>query len=52
MNNLNKKVLSDKELKKIDGGAVWLYPIGLYLLKDAWTHTDQIVKGFQAGSKR
>jgi len=53
MNKLNNKVLSDIELKKINGGVYnWIAPLGIYLLKDAWTHSDQIINGFKAGSKR
>ncbi|MEF3840593.1 bacteriocin [Enterococcus faecalis] len=47
-----KKTISGKELKKIKGGfgpAAFLIPIGGYLAKQAFEHTDQIAKGFKKG---
>ncbi|MBM7689931.1 bacteriocin [Enterococcus ureilyticus] len=47
-----KKVISEKKLKDIKGGigpAALLIPIGGYLAKQAFEHSDQIAKGFLKG---
>ncbi|CAM3205280.1 lactococcin family bacteriocin [Leuconostoc rapi] len=52
MNYQNYKTLSDSELSEVNGGfvpAVIGWGVGLYFLKDGWTHTDQIVKGIKKG---
>ncbi|WP_160621054.1 bacteriocin [Mixta intestinalis] len=45
--------LTDKEINKVSGGArpviAAALAVGGYLLKDGWSHTDQIVNGFRAG---
>ncbi|MDR9788647.1 class IIb bacteriocin, lactobin A/cerein 7B family [Enterococcus faecalis] len=49
-----KKELTDKELKKINGGVFPVVPVIVggvltYLGKQAFEHSDQIVKGFKKG---
>ncbi|HIB3678277.1 class IIb bacteriocin, lactobin A/cerein 7B family [Enterococcus faecalis] len=52
MNNKKVKTLNEKELKQVVGGigpAVFLAPLGIYLAKQAFEHTDQIGKGIKKG---
>lgn len=49
---MNYQKLSDTELSEISGGVAPLIvfgAVGLFVLKDGWSHTDQIVKGFKKG---
>lgn len=45
------KELSKKDLNKVIGGIVPVIigGVALYLIKDAWSHSDQIANGFKAG---
>lgn len=45
------KQLSKDDLNKISGGAIPVIIGGvvIYLIKDAWSHSDQIAKGFKSG---
>ncbi|MDR0922507.1 MAG: bacteriocin [Lactobacillales bacterium] len=43
-------IIPNEQLEKINGGVLpWLIPVGVYLGRQAFEHSDQITKGFKKG---